>query len=168
MIWELESWKLNLRIGKEIGIFRRILIPLYGMFENVVDRISLSTSWELNRIHGLKVKIAINSPRIPTLVQEEMKLEAWRNSGPCPGPCFLPPTSTTLGPLNSSFLILLLLLLLLLLLFALNLVFIKIISLNNHSKFTFLNSNFHIYSFKYYYFCCYYYYVYLFFKFPFF
>ena len=24
MIWELESWKLNLKIGEEIGIFKRI------------------------------------------------------------------------------------------------------------------------------------------------
>lgn len=77
--------------GGEVFGGQRTLIPLHGMFENVVDRTSLSTGWELNRIYGLEVKIATNTPRIPTFVQEEMKLEAWKNSGPRPRPLPPPP-----------------------------------------------------------------------------
>ena len=77
--------------GGEVFGGQRTLLPLHGMFDNVVDRTSLSTSWELNRIYGREVNIATYIPRIPPFLQEEKKLEEWKNSGPRPRPLPPPP-----------------------------------------------------------------------------
>ena len=67
------------------------MIPLHGMFENVVDRTSLSTVWELNRIYGHEANLDENYPRAPPIAQVEIKLDAWKNSGPRPRPLPPPP-----------------------------------------------------------------------------
>lgn len=59
------------------------------MFENVVDRTSLSTSWELNRIYGRESNLASNYPKKLTPVNVELKHKAWKLAGPRPRP--LPP-----------------------------------------------------------------------------
>ncbi|CAN1181107.1 O-fucosyltransferase 27 [Linum perenne] len=41
--------------GGEVFGGQRTLIPLHAMFENVVDRTSLSAAWELTRIYGHKL-----------------------------------------------------------------------------------------------------------------
>ncbi|KAJ9147472.1 hypothetical protein P3X46_029630 [Hevea brasiliensis] len=77
--------------GGEVFGGQRTLIPLHAMFENVVDRTSLSTGWELGRIYGREVNLAGNNPKIPPSVVEEKKLEAWKTAGPRPRPLPPPP-----------------------------------------------------------------------------
>ena len=38
--------------GGEVFGGQRTLIPLHAMFENVIDRTSLSTPWEMIRLYG--------------------------------------------------------------------------------------------------------------------
>ncbi|XP_058112459.1 O-fucosyltransferase 27 [Magnolia sinica] len=77
--------------GGEIFGGQRVLIPLHAMFENVVDRTSLSTARELASIYGHE-ECLISSPhqKLP-LVKEEMDLNAWKKSGPRPRPLPPPP-----------------------------------------------------------------------------
>ncbi|GLT56361.1 hypothetical protein SLA2020_294050 [Shorea laevis] len=77
--------------GGEVFGGQRILIPLHAMFENVVDRTSLSTGWELNRIYGREAKLDGNYPRTPPSVEVETKIDAWKNAGPRPRPLPPPP-----------------------------------------------------------------------------
>ncbi|XP_022771856.1 uncharacterized protein At1g04910-like isoform X1 [Durio zibethinus] len=77
--------------GGEVFGGQRTLIPLHGMFENVVDRTSLSTVWELSRIYGREANLDENYPRALPSAQDEMKLDAWKNSGPRPRPLPPPP-----------------------------------------------------------------------------
>ncbi|KAK8588609.1 hypothetical protein V6N13_087515 [Hibiscus sabdariffa] len=85
------SWDTIIYVsGGEVFGGQRTLIPLHGMFENVVDRTSLSTSWELSRIYGHEANLDENYPRAPP-AQVETKLDAWKNSGPRPRPLPPPP-----------------------------------------------------------------------------
>ncbi|KAK9272340.1 hypothetical protein L1049_002711 [Liquidambar formosana] len=77
--------------GGEVFGGQRTLIPLHAMFENVVDRTSLSTLWEFNSIYGLEANLVDKYPRTPPSVKEELKLEAWKTSGPRPRPLPPPP-----------------------------------------------------------------------------
>lgn len=77
--------------GGEIFGGQRTLIPLRAMFENVVDRTSLSILWELSRIYGREANLFEKNPRSPPLVEEEMKVEAWKTAGPRPRPLPPPP-----------------------------------------------------------------------------
>lgn len=77
--------------GGEVFGGQRTLIPLHGMFENVVDRTSLSTNWELSRIYGRESKLNDNNPRTPASFEEEMKVDAWKTVGPRPRPLPPPP-----------------------------------------------------------------------------
>ncbi|OMP03021.1 GDP-fucose protein O-fucosyltransferase [Corchorus olitorius] len=77
--------------GGEVFGGQRTLIPLHGMFENVVDRTSLSTVWELSRIYGRETNLDENYPRAPPSAQGEMKLDSWKNAGPRPRPLPPPP-----------------------------------------------------------------------------
>ena len=70
---------------------QRILIPLHAMFDNVVDRTSLSTSWELKRIYGRENELADSVSRAPPSVMEEKKREVWKNASPRPRPLPPPP-----------------------------------------------------------------------------
>ncbi|PIA63284.1 hypothetical protein AQUCO_00200954v1 [Aquilegia coerulea] len=76
--------------GGEIFGGQRTLIPLHAMFDNVVDRTSLSTSRELNRIYGHEGYL-IGTYQRPPPIEEERKIEAWKNSGPRPRPLPPPP-----------------------------------------------------------------------------
>ncbi|XP_010261259.1 PREDICTED: uncharacterized protein At1g04910 [Nelumbo nucifera] len=76
--------------GGEVFGGQRVLIPLHAMFENVVDRTSLSTISELNRIYGHEVSLVSTSQPAPP-IEEEAKLEAWKTSGPRPRPLPPPP-----------------------------------------------------------------------------
>lgn len=77
--------------GGEVFGGQRLLIPLHAMFDNVVDRTSLSTSWELKQIYGRETELADSISRAPPLVVEEKKREAWKNAGPRPRPLPPPP-----------------------------------------------------------------------------
>ncbi|MBA0560595.1 hypothetical protein Golob_017481 [Gossypium lobatum] len=86
------SWDTIIYVsGGEVFGGQRTLIPLHGLFENVVDRTSLSTSWELSRIYGREANLDESYPRAPPSAQVETKLDAWKNSGPRPRPLPPPP-----------------------------------------------------------------------------
>ncbi|XP_057522063.1 O-fucosyltransferase 27-like isoform X1 [Amaranthus tricolor] len=77
--------------GGEIFGGQRILIPLHAMFDNVVDRTSLSTSYELTRLYGRESNSAEPPPRVRPAAVEVRKIEAWKNAGPRPRPLPPPP-----------------------------------------------------------------------------
>lgn len=86
------SWDTIIYVsGGEVFGGQKKLIPLNAMFENVVDRTSLATAWELNKIYGREANLVDKYPRTPPSVKEEMKLEAWKTSGPRPRPLPPPP-----------------------------------------------------------------------------
>ncbi|KAM7520612.1 hypothetical protein LguiB_019574 [Lonicera macranthoides] len=86
------SWDTIIYVsGGEVFGGQKKLIPLHAMFENVVDRTSLATTWELNKIYGCEANLVDKYPRTPPSVKEEMKLEAWKTSGPRPRPLPPPP-----------------------------------------------------------------------------
>lgn len=70
---------------------QKILIPLHGMFENVVDRTSLSTTRELTSIYGHEDCIVSPPHRQLPYAKEETKLDSWKTSGPRPRPLPPPP-----------------------------------------------------------------------------
>lgn len=76
--------------GGEIFGGQRILIPLHAMFDNVVDRTSLSTSYELTRLYGRESNSAEPPPRVRPAAVEVRKIE-WKNAGPRPRPLPPPP-----------------------------------------------------------------------------
>ncbi|XP_059638498.1 O-fucosyltransferase 27 [Cornus florida] len=86
------SWDTIIYLsGGEVFGGQKKLIPLHAMFENVVDRTSLCTPWELSKIYGREANLIDNYPRTPPPVKEEIKLEAWKTSGPRPRPLPPPP-----------------------------------------------------------------------------
>ncbi|GAU14043.1 hypothetical protein TSUD_168680 [Trifolium subterraneum] len=76
--------------GGEVFGGQRTLIPLHAMFENVVDRTSLTTPWEMIKIYGQEVNL-VNPPPGPPPFEEVKKLAAWKNAGPRPRPLPPPP-----------------------------------------------------------------------------
>lgn len=70
---------------------QRTLIPLHGMFENVVDRTSLSTPHELASIYGPEDCLASSRRQRVPYSKEEAKLDSWKTSGPRPRPLPPPP-----------------------------------------------------------------------------
>ncbi|XP_055961430.1 O-fucosyltransferase 27 isoform X2 [Mercurialis annua] len=86
------SWDTVIYVsGGEVFGGQRTLIPLHGMFENVVDRTSLSAGWELSRIYGREVNLVDKYPRTPPSFVEEKKIVDWKNAGPRPRPLPPPP-----------------------------------------------------------------------------
>ncbi|KAJ6926736.1 O-fucosyltransferase 27-like [Populus alba x Populus x berolinensis] len=77
--------------GGEVFGGQRTLTPLHAMFENIVDRTSLSAAWELNRIYGREVNLVDTKLRAPPSVVQEKKHEVWKNEGPRPRPLPPPP-----------------------------------------------------------------------------
>jgi hypothetical protein len=77
--------------GGEVFGGQRTLTPLHAMFENIVDRTSLSAAWELNRIYGREVNLVGTKLRAPPSVVQEKKHEVWKNEGPRPRPLPPPP-----------------------------------------------------------------------------
>ena len=52
------SWDTIIYVsGGEVFGGQRTLIPLRAMFENVVDRTSLSTPWELSKLYGCEANL---------------------------------------------------------------------------------------------------------------
>ncbi|GAA0185006.1 hypothetical protein LIER_32294 [Lithospermum erythrorhizon] len=85
------SWDTIIYVsGGEVFGGQKKLIPLHAMFENVVDRTSLSTSWEMNKIYGREAILPDLGPKAPP-VKEETKRKAWKLSGPRPRPLPPPP-----------------------------------------------------------------------------
>nr|KYP76461.1 DUF246 domain-containing protein At1g04910 [Cajanus cajan] len=76
--------------GGEVFGGQRTLIPLHAMFENVVDRTSLSTPWEMIRLYGQEVNL-VSNPGPPPFIEEVTKRAAWKNAGPRPRPLPPPP-----------------------------------------------------------------------------
>lgn len=70
---------------------QKILIPLHGMFENVIDRTSLSTARELTSIYGHESCIVSTPHQQLPYTKEETKLDSWKTSGPRPRPLPPPP-----------------------------------------------------------------------------
>lgn len=86
------SWDTIIYVsGGEIFGGQRTLIPLRGIFENVVDRTALSTPWEITRLYGREAKLEDSYRRNPPSGEEEMKVEAWKTAGPRPRPLPPPP-----------------------------------------------------------------------------
>lgn len=77
--------------GGEVFGGQRTLIALHGMFENVVDRTVLTTSWELTRIYGREISLDDNYPRPQPSGQEETNTDTWKMAGPRPRPLPPPP-----------------------------------------------------------------------------
>ncbi|KAF7822359.1 O-fucosyltransferase 27-like [Senna tora] len=77
--------------GGEVFGGQRTLIPLHAMFENVVDRTSLSTPWELTRLYGQEINLVNAQPGPPPSIEKETKLDGWKNAGPRPRPLPPPP-----------------------------------------------------------------------------
>ncbi|KAJ4833090.1 O-fucosyltransferase 27 [Turnera subulata] len=77
--------------GGEVFGGQRTLIPLHAMFENVVDRTSLSAGWELSRIYGREVQLVDSYRSTPPPAMDGKKVEAWKNAGPRPRPLPPPP-----------------------------------------------------------------------------
>lgn len=85
------SWDTILYVsGGEVFGGQRTLIPLHAMFENVVDRTSLSTGWELSRIYGREANLGKYPVTPPSAVEEEKQV-AWKIAGPRPRPLPPPP-----------------------------------------------------------------------------
>lgn len=77
--------------GGEVFGGQRTLIPLHAMFENVVDRTSLSTPWELSRLYGQEINLVDAHPGPPPSIEKETEHDAWKNAGPRPRPLPPPP-----------------------------------------------------------------------------
>ncbi|XP_077223211.1 O-fucosyltransferase family protein [Tasmannia lanceolata] len=77
--------------GGEIFGGQRMLIPLHAIFENVVDRTSLSTVRELTSIYGGEECLRSSPHTKLPFIKEEMKFETWKTSGPRPRPLPPPP-----------------------------------------------------------------------------
>lgn len=76
--------------GGEVFGGQRTLIPLHAMFENVVDRTSLSTPWELIRLYGQEVNL-VNAPPGPPPFKKVTKVVDWKDAGARPRPLPPPP-----------------------------------------------------------------------------
>ncbi|CAI9272615.1 unnamed protein product [Lactuca saligna] len=86
------SWDTIIYIsGGEVFGGQKKLIPFHAIFENVVDRTSLTTSWELNRIYGRETNLVDKYPKTPPSAEKEMRHEAWKTSGQRPRPLPPPP-----------------------------------------------------------------------------
>ncbi|CAN6479262.1 unnamed protein product [Victoria cruziana] len=71
---------------------QRLMIPLHSMFDNVVDRTSLATVKELTAIYGHEDFSDSSSHPLPPVVSEQMRIAAWKISGPRPRPLPPPPS----------------------------------------------------------------------------
>ena len=61
------------------------------MFENVVDRTSLSTPREISHLYGQEINLGGNPPGPPPSIEKETKPDSWKTSGPRPRPLPPPP-----------------------------------------------------------------------------
>ncbi|KAL0377641.1 UNVERIFIED_CONTAM: O-fucosyltransferase 27 [Sesamum radiatum] len=86
------SWDTIIYVsGGEVFGGQKKLIPLHAMFENVVDRTSLSMPWELNVMYGREANLVDKYPKTSPPPKEEKKPDTWKMSGPRPRPLPPPP-----------------------------------------------------------------------------
>ncbi|XP_051118964.1 O-fucosyltransferase 27 [Andrographis paniculata] len=86
------SWDTIIYIsGGEVFGGQKKLIPLHAVFENVVDRTSLTMPWELDRMYGREANLVDKSPRSPPPIKLEKKPNDWKTVGPRPRPLPPPP-----------------------------------------------------------------------------
>ncbi|KAF7129804.1 hypothetical protein RHSIM_Rhsim10G0059900 [Rhododendron simsii] len=86
------SWDTIIYIsGGEVFGGQKKLIPLHGMFENIVDRTFLSTGWELSALYGQEANLVDEYPKTRPFFKEEMRRDSWKTSGPRPRPLPPPP-----------------------------------------------------------------------------
>ncbi|CAN8265853.1 unnamed protein product [Cochlearia groenlandica] len=86
------SWDTIIYVaGGEVFGGQRTLIPLHGMFENVIDRTSLSTGWELAKMYGREAKHNDIKQKTPPLVEEETKHDSLKGTRQRPQPLPPPP-----------------------------------------------------------------------------
>nr|GMD51841.1 O-fucosyltransferase 27 isoform X1 [Ipomoea batatas] len=76
--------------GGEVFGGRKQLIPLHAMFDNLVDRTSLSTLWELSKMYGRETTL-VDKYKTTPLINEDRKSRDWKTSGPRPRPLPPPP-----------------------------------------------------------------------------
>lgn len=67
------------------------LIPLHAMFENVVDRTSLSSPLEWDKVYGQEANLVDQYSIPPPSDNVVRRSQAWKNSGPRPRPLPPPP-----------------------------------------------------------------------------
>lgn len=86
------SWDTIIYVaGGEVFGGQRTLIPLHGMFENVVDRTSLSTSWELAKMYGREANHKDIKTMTPPSIEEETKHDSLKSTKQRPQPLPPPP-----------------------------------------------------------------------------
>ncbi|AEE77631.1 O-fucosyltransferase family protein [Arabidopsis thaliana] len=86
------SWDTIIYVaGGEVFGGQRTLIPLHGMFENVVDRTSLSTSWELAKMYGREAKHNDIKKMTPPSIEVETKHDSLKSTRQRPQPLPPPP-----------------------------------------------------------------------------
>ncbi|KAI3704712.1 hypothetical protein L1987_74939 [Smallanthus sonchifolius] len=86
------SWDTIIYIsGGEVFGGQKKLIPFHAIFENVVDRTSLTTPWELNKIYGRETNLVDKYPKTPPSAEKETKHESWKTAGQRPRPLPPPP-----------------------------------------------------------------------------
>ncbi|XP_071706782.1 O-fucosyltransferase 27 [Rutidosis leptorrhynchoides] len=86
------SWDTIIYIsGGEVFGGQKKLIPFHAIFENVVDRTSLTTPWELNKIYGREANLVDKYIKTPPSAEKETKYESWKTSGQRPRPLPPPP-----------------------------------------------------------------------------
>ncbi|KAL1199588.1 O-fucosyltransferase 27 [Cardamine amara subsp. amara] len=86
------SWDTIIYVaGGEVFGGQRTLIPLHGMFGNVVDRTSLSTSWELAKMYGREAKHKDIKTMTPPSIEEETKHDSLKGTRQRPQPLPPPP-----------------------------------------------------------------------------
>ncbi|VVB04463.1 unnamed protein product [Arabis nemorensis] len=86
------SWDTIIYVaGGEVFGGQRTLIPLHGMFENVVDRTSLSTGWELAKMYGREAKHKDIKKMTAPSVEEETKHDSLKSTKQRPQPLPPPP-----------------------------------------------------------------------------
>ncbi|KAL6526308.1 hypothetical protein OROMI_029948 [Orobanche minor] len=97
------SWDTIIYVsGGEVFGGQKKLIPLHAMFENVVDRTSLTMPWELNRMYGREANLVDKHPKtsLPPVREEKNKpADASKTSGPRPRP-LPPPPARAKSPYN--------------------------------------------------------------------
>ncbi|KAM3306017.1 O-fucosyltransferase 27 isoform X1 [Capsicum chacoense] len=76
--------------GEVFGGLKK-LIPLHAMFENVVDRTSLSSPLEWDNVYGREANLVDQYSTPPPSADLGMRSQAWKNSGPRPRPLPPPP-----------------------------------------------------------------------------
>ncbi|KAK9986839.1 hypothetical protein SO802_031790 [Lithocarpus litseifolius] len=77
--------------GSETFGGQRVLIPLHGMFANLVDRTSLCSKKELSDLIGPETPLSLNLFQMPLAKSEKKLKEEWKKAGPRPRPLPPPP-----------------------------------------------------------------------------